>query len=102
MIAIAKLAHLTELRLSNLEIDSNNLDVEGFQLVSLRILKFRGFSIIGPGSNFCRIFSRLCPNLEELDLSYLELDDHDEPHDIEPHLSQFANLRKHNISYNYH
>ena len=103
MIAIAKLTQLTELRLNNFEINFDQLEEDFLSPFStLRTLKLISFELIGsdsPGPTFCRIFSRLCPNLEELELDCHKPSYYEEPCDIEPNLGQFANLGKYIIEY---
>ena len=63
-------------------------------LLSLKILKINNLILHGLDSleaKFCRIFSRMFPNLEELSVQS------DRYYEIELHLGLFGNLRKHKI-----
>ena len=101
-IAIAQLAHLTELQICVLHTDFDDFDETRIvikQISNLRILKLTRIYLHGldPGANFCRFFSRVYPNLEELTVRFAE----DRKYNMEPYLGQFVNLRKSDIGLYY-
>ena len=128
MVQLAKLDHLTELRLDRTIFNLDALEEALLvPLPSVRVLSLPRFHLNGSndkriGVNFCRIFSKLFPNLEEL---YVEFDDTEEDvmfvsdsyldydyatvicyyctpfhpkYGVKPHLGMFSKLRKHEIS----
>ena len=94
-ITLSTFLHLTELRMNDLEIDLDTFDEARLgQLLSLRVLKLKFLELYGSnpvGATFCRIFSRMFPNLQEL---YVYSRGN---YGIDLHLGEFGNLRKHEI-----
>ena len=95
--AFSTLLHLTELRIDNLIILLDRLDEARLgSLGSLQILKLTHLNLPRPYPievTFCRIFSGMFPNLQEL---YVHSHRN---YGIELHLGEFGNLRKHKIKY---
>ena len=99
MKTLSKLVHLTELSISgSTDIYLDTIDQARLKpLSSVRILKLCPLNLIDSGSmdsrgaTFCRIFSRLFPNIEELTVWS------DGDYKIKPHHERFANLHKHDI-----
>lgn len=84
--------------MDSVQIYLNQLDEARIKpLSTIRIFELNHILLYGDhplGDNFCRIFSRLYPNLEELVVNgFGGCKD-----GIESHLGQFAKLRKHDIS----
>ena len=113
------MTHLTELRIDHAAMDLDD-ELEEALLVSLptvRVLSLPYFPLQGTrpiGAKFCRIFSTLFPNLEELSVNfhnpeYDEFFDSDEEENLvidvesvdsfgmKAHLGLFSKLRKYNI-----
>ena len=99
-IALATLSNLTELRINCLvSVDISLYQLEEAQigpLASLRILKLDYIKLLfgsnSLGAKFCRVFSKMFPNLEELTIRSAT-----PIYDISSHLDHFVNLRKHHI-----
>ena len=122
MYSIVNLVHLTKL-----EISSQIFDLDDFEdrrlkpLQSLIHLKINDFLLCGTlsiGATFCRIFSQLYPNLEELELkdnaenfrgrfyeqgyTFWQYDGYvRNSKEIKPHLGQFAKLRNCKLNFFY-
>ena len=104
-VQLSKLTHLTELRLDRVAMDLDKF--EQVRLVphhTLRVLCLSYFFLESAeplGATFCRIFSTLFPNLEELPVEFLIFDFFSEyssdPFGVEEHLGLFSKLRKHKI-----